>query len=119
MYLYLHTYNWCSVFLSMITGDMLTFGIIYLIFLLAFSQAFYYLYKNHPGVNDLLFVDYPSTWMALYQMTLGQYSVRRSSLALVCTLNCALPNAYLYVYVHCTCGYLKYDFQVILIGVKY
>ena len=59
----------------MITGDMLTFGIIYLIFLLAFSQAFYYLYKSHPTIQDLLFEDYASTWMALYQMTLGQYSV--------------------------------------------
>jgi len=63
-------------FYSMVTGDMLTFGIIYMIFLLAFSQAFFYLYKSHPTVNDLLFETYGKTWMALYQMTLGQYSVR-------------------------------------------
>lgn len=59
----------------MVTGDMLTFGIIYAIFLLAFSQAFYYLYKTHPTLHDLLFETYPKTWMALYQMTLGSYSV--------------------------------------------
>lgn len=31
---------------SMITGDMFTFGIIYLIVLFGFSQAFYFLYKG-------------------------------------------------------------------------
>lgn len=32
---------------SMITGDMFTFGIIYLIVLFGFSQAFYFLYKGN------------------------------------------------------------------------
>lgn len=34
---------------SMITGDMFTFGIIYLIVLFGFSQAFYFLYKGLFG----------------------------------------------------------------------
>ncbi|XP_037029755.1 uncharacterized protein LOC119069730 [Bradysia coprophila] len=59
---------------SMITGDMFTFGIIYLIVLFGFSQAFYFLYKGHPQVKSSLFYTYPSTWMALFQTTLGDYS---------------------------------------------
>ncbi|CAL8109963.1 unnamed protein product [Orchesella dallaii] len=59
---------------SMITGDMLTFGIIYGIFLLGFSQSFYYLYKSHPDRNGTMFYEYDVTWMAMYQMTLGSYS---------------------------------------------
>ncbi|CAG7720996.1 unnamed protein product [Allacma fusca] len=58
---------------SMITGDMLTFGIIFVIFLLGFSQSFYYLFKSHPNANLTLFEEYHTTWMALYQMTLGSY----------------------------------------------
>lgn len=60
---------------SMITGDMFTFGIIYLITVLGFSQAFYFLYKGHPQVDSTLFATYPSTWMALFQTTLGDYNV--------------------------------------------
>lgn len=60
---------------SMITGDMFTFGIIYLIVLFGFSQAFYFLYKGHPQVDSTLFATYPNTWMALFQTTLGDYSV--------------------------------------------
>lgn len=62
---------------SMITGDMFTFGIIYLIVLVGFSQAFYFLYKGHPQVDTTLFASYPSTWMALFQTTLGDYSVNQ------------------------------------------
>lgn len=60
---------------SMITGDMFTFGIIYLIVLFGFSQAFYFLYKGHPQIQSTLFATYPSTWMALFQTTLGDYNV--------------------------------------------
>lgn len=60
---------------SMITGDMFTFGIIYLITVLGFSQAFFFLYKGHPQVESTLFATYPSTWMALFQTTLGDYNV--------------------------------------------
>lgn len=60
---------------SMITGDMFTFGIIYTVMLLGFSQAFYFLYKGHPGVQTSLYSSYVSTWMALYQVTLGDYTV--------------------------------------------
>ncbi|CAH1154093.1 unnamed protein product [Phaedon cochleariae] len=58
---------------SMITGDMLTFGLIYSIVLFGFSQSFYFLYKGYPGVNSTLYHSYPSTWMALFQITLGNY----------------------------------------------
>lgn len=60
---------------SMITGDMFTFGIIYVIVLFGFSQAFYFLYKGHPQVDSTLFATYPTTWMALFQTTLGDYNV--------------------------------------------
>lgn len=60
---------------SMITGDMLTFGIIYTVLLFGFSQSFYFLYKGFPGVQSSLYHSYPSTWMALFQITLGDYSV--------------------------------------------
>ncbi|XP_012062295.1 PREDICTED: transient receptor potential cation channel subfamily V member 4 [Atta cephalotes] len=59
---------------SMITGDMLTFGIIYTIMLFGFSQSFYFLYKGFPGVKSSLYHSYPSTWMALFQITLGDYN---------------------------------------------
>ncbi|XP_063218007.1 transient receptor potential cation channel subfamily V member 4 isoform X2 [Bacillus rossius redtenbacheri] len=59
---------------SMITGDMLTFGIIYMVVLFGFSQTFYFLYKGHPGVAASLYHSYPTTWMALFQITLGDYS---------------------------------------------
>lgn len=61
---------------SMITGDMLTFGIIYTIVLFGFSQSFYFLYKGFPGVKGTLYSSYSSTWMALFQITLGNYDVR-------------------------------------------
>jgi hypothetical protein len=61
----------------MILGDMLTFSIIYGIFLLAFSQSFFYLYKGHPDQNGTLFSEFDATWMAMYQMTLGSYNVCR------------------------------------------
>ncbi|CAG5055181.1 unnamed protein product [Parnassius apollo] len=59
---------------SMITGDMFTFGIIYSIVLFGFSQSFYFLYKGFPNVQSTLYSSYPSTWMALFQITLGDYS---------------------------------------------
>ncbi|XP_043278629.1 uncharacterized protein iav isoform X1 [Venturia canescens] len=59
---------------SMITGDMLTFGIIYMVVLFGFSQSFYFLYKGFPGVKSSLYSSYHSTWMALFQITLGDYS---------------------------------------------
>ncbi|CAG9860364.1 unnamed protein product [Phyllotreta striolata] len=58
---------------SMITGDMLTFGIIYMIVLFGFSQSFFFLYKGFPGVGSTLYGSYVSTWMALFQITLGNY----------------------------------------------
>lgn len=60
---------------SMITGDMLTFGIIYSIVLFGFSQSFYFLYKGFPGVKSTLYETYATTWMALFQITLGNYDV--------------------------------------------
>lgn len=60
---------------SMIMGDMFTFGIIYSIVLFGFSQSFYFLYKGLPGVEKTLYSSYPTTWMALFQITLGDYNV--------------------------------------------
>ncbi|XP_043512681.1 transient receptor potential cation channel subfamily V member 4 [Frieseomelitta varia] len=59
---------------SMITGDMLTFGIIYMVVLFGFCQSFYFLYKGFPGVKSSLYSSYHSTWMALFQITLGDYN---------------------------------------------
>ena len=63
---------------SMITGDMLTFAIIYAIMLLAFSQAIFYLHRGHPD-RPPLFSNFLSTWMGLFQWTLGDYNVRIDS----------------------------------------
>ena len=61
---------------SMVTGDMLTFAIIYAVFLLAFSQAVYFLHKGLPSKPPYsLFQSYFSTWMGLFQWTLGNYNV--------------------------------------------
>lgn len=64
---------------SMITGDMLTFGIIYMVVLFGFCQSFYFLYKGFPGVKSSLYSSYHSTWMALFQITLGDYNVSHHS----------------------------------------
>ncbi|EEB19644.1 conserved hypothetical protein [Pediculus humanus corporis] len=65
---------------SMITGDMLTFGIIYSVFLFGFSQSFFFLYKGSKNVSSSLFTSYPSTWMALFQVTMGDYNYNDLSL---------------------------------------
>uniref|UniRef100_T1IMS0 Ion transport domain-containing protein n=1 Tax=Strigamia maritima TaxID=126957 RepID=T1IMS0_STRMM len=60
---------------NMIAGDMVRFGVIYLIILLGFSQAFFFLFKDHTGKlehGDEL-DSYIGTWMALFHMTLGAY----------------------------------------------
>ncbi|XP_055524196.1 uncharacterized protein LOC129717931 [Wyeomyia smithii] len=62
-----------TMIFSMITGDMFTFGIIYMIILFGFSQAFYFLYKGHPDAEETPFGSYFGTWMALFQTTLGDY----------------------------------------------
>ncbi|XP_021695000.1 uncharacterized protein LOC5571743 [Aedes aegypti] len=62
-----------TMIFSMITGDMFTFGIIYMIVLFGFSQAFYFLYKGHPEAEDSPFGSYFGTWMGLFQTTLGDY----------------------------------------------
>lgn len=60
---------------SMITGDMFTFSIIYVIFLFGFSQAYFFLYKGHENPDETPYGTYMSTWMGLLQMTLGDYDV--------------------------------------------
>src|SRR5437868_8223206 len=60
---------------NMITGDMFTFSIIYTIVMLGFSEAFFFLYKGHPDRENSLFGDYLTTWMALFQMTMGEFNV--------------------------------------------
>ncbi|VVC45404.1 Ankyrin repeat,Ankyrin repeat-containing domain,Ion transport domain [Cinara cedri] len=58
----------------MITGDMLTFFIIYSVILSGFTQSFFFLYKGSPDVSTSLYKSYPSTWMALFQITMGDYN---------------------------------------------
>lgn len=60
---------------SMITGDMFTFAIIYIIVLFGFSQAYFFLYKGHKSVEETPYGTYASTWMGLFQTTLGDYDV--------------------------------------------
>jgi transient receptor potential cation channel subfamily V member 6 len=60
---------------SMITGDMFTFSIIYIIVLFGFSQAYFFLYKGHENVEETPYGTYASTWMGLFQTTLGDYDV--------------------------------------------
>lgn len=59
----------------MITGDMFTFAIIYIIVLFGFSQAYFFLYKGHENVDETPYGTYASTWMGLFQTTLGDYDV--------------------------------------------
>ncbi len=61
---------------SMITGDMFTFSIIYIIILFGFSQAFYFMEKNIA--EPVNWASYHTTWVALFQMTLGDYNVNNS-----------------------------------------
>lgn len=64
---------------SMITGDMFTFAIIYIIVLFGFSQAYFFLYKGHENVEETPYGTYASTWMGLFQTTLGDYDVSMAS----------------------------------------
>ncbi|KAF0313003.1 Transient receptor potential cation channel subfamily V member 6 [Amphibalanus amphitrite] len=62
-----------TMIFKIITNDMVTFFIIYSIFLLAFSQAFFFLYKGSPNRASSKFSNYIDTWMGLFHMTLGDY----------------------------------------------
>jgi hypothetical protein len=64
-----------TMIFNMITGDMVTFSIIYGVMLLGFSQSFHFLYMGHDDRNSTAFANFPSTWMALFHMTLGEYDV--------------------------------------------
>lgn len=72
---------------SMITGDMFTFAIIYIIVLFGFSQAYFFLYKGHENVEETAYGTYASTWMGLFQTTLGDYDVRFQKINLSIELN--------------------------------
>ncbi|GFR04367.1 transient receptor potential cation channel subfamily V member 4 [Trichonephila clavata] len=61
---------------SMLVGDMFRFSIIYVIFMFAFTQAFFFLFKSQPterSDSKKRFSSYPVTWMGLFHMTLGSY----------------------------------------------
>lgn len=79
---------------SMITGDMFTFSIIYIIVLFGFSQAYFFLYKGHENVDDTPYGTYASTWMGLFQTTLGDYDV---SLVSVQQINLPIQLSYLLI----------------------
>ncbi|XP_076311803.1 uncharacterized protein LOC143225747 isoform X2 [Tachypleus tridentatus] len=57
---------------NMLVGDIVRFSIIYFIYLLGFTQAFFFLFKNQSG-DSKRFTTYSQTWMALFHMTLGYY----------------------------------------------
>lgn len=82
---------------NMIMGDMRTFGMIYSVMLFGFSQSFYFLYKGFPGVESSLYHSYFSTWMALFQITLGDYNV--SSPLVIALLTHSFPR-FPYLYTH-------------------
>ncbi|XP_076304093.1 uncharacterized protein LOC143222084 [Tachypleus tridentatus] len=63
---------------NMLVGDIVRFSIIYFIFLLGFTQAFYFLFKNHAGKTSR-FQTFSGTWMALFHMTLGFFESRSFS----------------------------------------
>ena len=66
---------------SMITGDMFTFSIIYVIFLFGFSQAFHFMMKSTD--EESMYAGYMTTWIALFHMTLGEYEVGERILLIV------------------------------------
>ena len=54
----------------MITGDMFTFSIIYIIFLFGFTQSFHFIMKTTEAEG---YDQYMTTWISLFHMTLGEY----------------------------------------------
>jgi len=71
---------------SMITGDMFTFAIIYVIVLFGFSQAYYFLYKGHENVDETPYGTYFSTWMGELSSKQQQPSIssQQESLIMLC-----------------------------------
>ncbi|XP_076372921.1 transient receptor potential cation channel subfamily V member 5-like [Tachypleus tridentatus] len=70
---------------NMLVGDIFRFSIIYVIFLLGFTQTFYFLFKGHLG-KTTKFESYPRTWMSLFHMTLGFYEYQEFNNTLYPTL---------------------------------
>ncbi|GFS23202.1 transient receptor potential cation channel subfamily V member 6, partial [Elysia marginata] len=60
---------------KMIAGDLFRFGIIYFIFLIGFTQGFYFLFKDVTPTGDDVanFSTLPETILNLFQMTLGEF----------------------------------------------
>ena len=59
-----------TMIFSMITGDMFTFSIIYIIFLFGFTQSFHFIMKTTEAEG---YDQYMTTWISLFHMTLGEY----------------------------------------------
>ena len=62
-----------TMIFSMITGDMFTFSIIYIIFLFGFTQSFHFIMKTTEAEG---YDKYMTTWISLFHMTLGEYEVK-------------------------------------------
>ncbi|XP_062610763.1 uncharacterized protein LOC134272556 isoform X2 [Saccostrea cucullata] len=58
---------------KMLLGDLLRFGIIYVIFLTGFTQAFYFLFRGNTSNQSQGFDDIGDTVLTLFQMTLGEF----------------------------------------------
>ncbi|XP_041349921.1 transient receptor potential cation channel subfamily V member 5-like [Gigantopelta aegis] len=60
---------------KMLEGDLVRFGVIYIIFLLGFAQGFYFLFQDGDDDNSdtQKFATPQDTVMTLFQMTLGEF----------------------------------------------
>ncbi|CRK89237.1 CLUMA_CG002996, isoform A [Clunio marinus] len=80
---------------SMITGDMFTFSIIYIIVLFGFSQAYFFLYKGHENVDETPYGTYASTWMGntyAYVIEQSEKEFMKQWAKIVVTLERAIPQ---------------------------
>ena len=75
-----------TMIFSMITGDMFTFSIIYIIILFGFSQAFYTLQKSAKNPGQY-YKGYHTTWVGMFHMTLGEYSVNQLKYHVIQNIN--------------------------------
>lgn len=57
---------------KILRGDMIRFVLIYVIFLMCFSQAFYSLFRNSNPANEK-YETFPGTVMSMFLMTLQEY----------------------------------------------
>uniref|UniRef100_A0A1I8HM15 Ion_trans domain-containing protein n=1 Tax=Macrostomum lignano TaxID=282301 RepID=A0A1I8HM15_9PLAT len=62
---------------KMLSGDVLTFGIIYCVLSTCFGQAFYFLFRNIEQITIGSFQDVLTTVMTVFQMTHGEFKMSK------------------------------------------